>query len=97
MRNPRAAWMPALIVHGGLVALSTLTTTGCEAPAGRQQLDAGYQSLAARQYDQAVGQADTVLQSDPSGPASAQGSYITSKPRDRGTPRTASDSTARRG
>src|SRR5688500_4564295 len=77
MRNPRAARMPALFVQAGLLSLPVLSQLGCESSGGgRKQLDAGYQSLADHQYDQAIGQADTYLQANPRGRDTAEALYL---------------------
>jgi tetratricopeptide (TPR) repeat protein len=78
MRNPPAARMPALFVSAGLLGLPFVVASlgGCESGGGRKQIDAGYQSLADRQYDQAIGQADGYLQSNPRGRATAEALYL---------------------
>src|SRR5690349_4357909 len=48
------------------------TTTRAE----RAKLNAGYQSLEAKQYDQAIAQADEYLQKKPHGAGSAEAMYL---------------------
>jgi tetratricopeptide (TPR) repeat protein len=58
------------------VAIFFMFVAGCTDDASKQQLNEGYSSLEARQYDQAISQADTFLQKNPTGAGSAEALYL---------------------
>jgi TolA-binding protein len=62
---------------GGIAMLILLSLLGCNNDnQAKQELNEGYSSLDARQYDQAISQADAFLQHTPAGPGSAEALYL---------------------
>ena len=61
----------------GIAMMILLSLLGCNGDnSAKQELTEGYSSLDARQYDQAISQADEFLQHTPAGPGSAEALYL---------------------
>src|SRR5438094_3819603 len=72
MRNSFCSRMSVILLLAFLPACSSRPQQRATKPS----LQAGYQALENRQYEQAIAQADAYLQSNPRGPSAAQALYL---------------------